>query len=229
MPRKATLPLTEKSPVVTVRFGPLPPLTGPAGLLETVPAPSGHKHNWRVFLERADDDLLESLHRAFRFDGSMRDSMLVAACCESHDGMGRTASKRGGLKPTAVRFAHHAIATVDFCVSYSQMPQGLRWFKESVMSAVAFSYRVQTPPTGKQPRGKLTEQEASEARAACLVHYATDSGKVPDMSTISFIAEQESALSAYVPVIIAEKDTSRYFLESLAGMQPAPALLSGML
>jgi hypothetical protein len=229
MPAKVTVPLTAKSPVATIRFGPPPPLKGLAGELQAAPSPVGHSYNWRNFLERADDVLLEALHEAFLFDGGNRDLALVAAFCESFDGMGRFTSRSGGLKATAVRFAYHAISTIGTCVEHSPVPREVRWFRDSVASSVQFSYRLLTPPTGKQPRGALTPEEMRLARSACVAYFATESGEKTDLSDIAYMAEHYEALENYVSVIVAEKDMSRHFLESLVAVQPTRGLLSGML
>lgn len=213
-----------------VRFGKPAPLNGIAGELESVRSDLGHTFNWRQFLSRSDDQMLTTLHGAFRFDGSDRDQALLAAICGSYDGMGRYRGKSGNIKPTATRYAYHCVATIDFCLGHSQTTSSQpRRILAGAEFPMQYSYRLLTPPTGRRYRGPLSEKEVRAARAACLARLATESNKYPEKQAMDFIADHYYELEPYFDTMIETNDISQHFLESLVETQPAAALVGGML
>lgn len=206
------------------------PLTGIAGELETITSRMGHSYNWRNLLTSADDELLQALHRTMRLDGSTRDQIILNACCEGYDSMGRILGKGGQLKATAVRYMYHALATVDFSLEMSDaLSRNERLTHSTAISPVQYSYRMLTPPTGKRHVRPLTVAETRMAKSICIAKLATDYRQEPTRQSMDYIAEHYDELQPYFSTIINTKDTRLDFLENLVEVQPASALIGGLL
>jgi hypothetical protein len=192
-----------------------------------IPLPIGQRYNWERVLTALDEETVRVLNGELAGDGGVRDMILIIAACNGYDGMGRVLGK-SGIKHTAVRFIHHAVATVDVVVFVRQPvwhPHRLSSSANRELSYIRESYYALTPPSGRRAYGPLTELERGFANTVCLENLL---GLEISRDETEYFAQHYSVIEPALSVVVERADMSRAMVDQIRE-SPALSLTAGAL
>lgn len=178
---------------------------------------------WRQIISAADGHLLRALDSTMGDGSSDRDRLIRHAAEDGYDWRDDHFSKTGRLKPSASRFIHHLLATIDI----TMQAQG-KWngeYRADYCLPIRNSYRAMRTMYARKS-GPLTEYEVRIARTRCLASALKLDLYIDD---VEYFAKHYDDFEPYLDVIIARKTMYHRDLESLLETLPQPALADGTL